>query len=98
MLSRRFSVIRSDDEKNSAIITGIIKQQSPLDFTDYKQSTILRRIVRRAAYNKFTRLEDYIEFLKSTPGEIETLTKDFLISVTDSSSGTRKPLILYKAM
>ena len=71
-----------DDEKHLASIVDLIKQKLPLDFTDYKQATILRRIKRRAAYNKFSRLIDYIEFLKKTPGEIDTLAQDFLISVT----------------
>ncbi|MDQ6756914.1 MAG: ATP-binding protein [Bacteroidota bacterium] len=71
-----------DDEKNLTAIIDIIKEQSPLDFSDYKQTTILRRIKRRAAYNKIPRLENYIQFLKATPEEVEALAKDFLISVT----------------
>lgn len=71
-----------DDEKNVATIVDLIKERSPLDFSDYKQSTILRRIRRRASYNNFFSLPNYIEFLKVTPHEIETLTQDFLISVT----------------
>ena len=71
-----------EDEKNLTTIIDIIKTQSPLDFTDYKQTTILRRIKRRAAVNKFLKLENYIEFLKATPEEVEALAQDFLISVT----------------
>ena len=71
-----------DDEKQLAAIINLIKVHSPLDFSDYKQSTILRRIKRRAAYNNFTTLEKYLNFLKTKPEELEALTKDFLISVT----------------
>ncbi|MGI8582843.1 MAG: chemotaxis protein CheB [Chitinophagaceae bacterium] len=71
-----------DDEKNLTVIIDLIKEKSPHDFTDYKQTTILRRIKRRAAYNKFIKLENYIDFLKATPEEVEALTQDFLISVT----------------
>lgn len=72
----------SNDHENLTAIVALIKEKSPLDFTDYKQTTILRRIKRRAAYNNFTRLESYLEFLKKTPDEVEALVKDFLISVT----------------
>ncbi len=71
-----------DDEKNLTTIVDLIKEQLPHDFTDYKQATILRRIKRRAAYNNFTRLANYIEFLQITPAEVEALAQDFLISVT----------------
>jgi two-component system CheB/CheR fusion protein len=70
------------DEKNVTTIINLIKEKSPLDFSDYKQSTIFRRIKRRAAYNNFVSLEDYIEFLKTSSEEVEALSKDFLISVT----------------
>lgn len=71
-----------DDEKNLAAIIDLINETLPLDFTDYKQNTILRRIKRKAANNNFTKLEDYLDFLKATPLEVAALAKDFLISVT----------------
>jgi two-component system CheB/CheR fusion protein len=71
-----------DDEKNMAAIINLIKEKSPLDFSDYKQTTILRRTKRRAAYSNFTSLGNYLEFLKTSPDEIDALAKDFLISVT----------------
>ena len=71
-----------DDEKNITPIIDLIKEQSPLDFTDYKQTTILRRIRKRAANHNFIKLENYLDFLKRTPAEVEALAKDFLISVT----------------
>lgn len=71
-----------NDERNTNEIINLIKDQSPLDFSDYKQTTILRRIKRRAAYNNYTNLEDYLDFLRKTPEEVATLSKDFLISVT----------------
>ncbi|MDP9046698.1 MAG: PAS domain-containing protein, partial [Bacteroidota bacterium] len=71
-----------DDEKNLNAIVEVIKDQLPLDFSDYKQTTILRRIKRRASYSNFKKLEDYLPFLKGSPEEVEALAKDFLISVT----------------
>ncbi|HTE02166.1 MAG TPA: chemotaxis protein CheB [Mucilaginibacter sp.] len=71
-----------DDEKHITAIINLIKEKSPLDFSDYKQTTILRRTKRRAAQSSFTSLGNYLEFLKTTPEEVDALSKDFLISVT----------------
>jgi len=71
-----------DEEKKLKSILDFIKEQLPLDFTDYKQTTMLRRVKKRATDNNFIKLEDYLDFLKETPGEVEALAKDFLISVT----------------
>ena len=72
----------SDDQKNITAITSLISETLPLDFSEYKKTTILRRTKRRAAAINFTRLDKYLEFLKVTPTEVEALAKDFLISVT----------------
>lgn len=70
------------DEEHLATIIELIKENSPLDFTDYKLPTILRRTKRRASYGNFTTLGEYLDFLKTTPKEVDALTKEFLISVT----------------
>ena len=46
-----------DDENKMHDIIELVKNHHPLDFTDYKSSTILRRIKRRAAYHHFDKLE-----------------------------------------
>jgi two-component system CheB/CheR fusion protein len=71
-----------DDEKNLKAIIELIREKSPLDFSDYKQTTILRRTKRRASYGNFTTLTSYLKFLKASPEEVDALSKDFLISVT----------------
>lgn len=71
-----------DDETNLKAIVDLIKETSPLDFSDYKQTTILRRTKRRASYGNFTSLGSYLNHLKATPAEVEALAKEFLISVT----------------
>ncbi|TJZ54748.1 PAS domain S-box protein [Sphingobacterium olei] len=75
--------IETDKEALSLkAIVELISEQSPLDFSDYKHATILRRTKRRAAYHDFSSLEKYLEFLKISPTEIEALSKEFMISVT----------------
>ncbi|MFC5283479.1 chemotaxis protein CheB [Pedobacter alpinus] len=71
-----------DDEKALATIIELIKQKTPLDFSEYKNTTILRRTKRRATNGNFTSLNTYLEYLKETPEEITELSKEFLISVT----------------
>ncbi|MBB6108227.1 two-component system, chemotaxis family, CheB/CheR fusion protein [Mucilaginibacter lappiensis] len=71
-----------DDEKDLLAIIDLIKERSPLDFSDYKQPTILRRTKRRASSHNFNTLGKYLNYLKETPLEVDALAKEFLISVT----------------
>ena len=63
-------------------IHSLIKNHTPLDFSEYKRATIIRRITRRMLANNAETIEDYIAILKGNTSEIEILAKDFLISVT----------------
>jgi len=69
-----------DDEFN--IIFEIIRNRFNIDFSQYKKSTITRRIERRMAAIKATTLTDYIAYLKDNIEEVEFLYKDMLIGVT----------------
>lgn len=64
-------------------ILAILDQQKGVDFTYYKQTTIHRRIRRRVALKNLATVEDYLEYLKKTPAEVETLFNDILIPVTE---------------
>ncbi len=74
--------ISENDEAELLIILDLIQEYTPLDFTDYKRPTIIRRIANRMSRNRANTLGEYITYLKSNPKEIETLAKEFLISVT----------------
>jgi two-component system CheB/CheR fusion protein len=63
-------------------ILNLIKGNLPVDFTDYKRPTILRRIKRRMLQYNFSRVDKYYQFLLNNPIEIEHLANDFLIGVT----------------
>jgi two-component system, chemotaxis family, CheB/CheR fusion protein len=71
-----------DDQKNLSLIIELINEHLPLDFSDYKQTTILRRTKKRAAFGNFGSLSKYYTFLKSNPEEITALSNEYLISVT----------------
>jgi len=53
------------------------------DFGRYKQSTILRRIHRRMQIYGYDQLTGYLEFLHEHGDEVQKLSADFLISVTN---------------
>ncbi|MGB6037244.1 MAG: chemotaxis protein CheB, partial [Cryomorphaceae bacterium] len=63
-------------------IISLIKDHSPLDFSEYKRPTLKRRIIRRMSSKNIETLSDYLSFLNSAPEEMDALAKEFLISVT----------------
>lgn len=65
-----------------------------VDFSNYKQTTITRRIFRRMAVNKIKDLKDYTKFLQENQPELDLLYRDLLINVT---SFFREPE-LYEAL
>jgi two-component system CheB/CheR fusion protein len=60
----------------------LIRDRTGVDFRDYKQSSIRRRIERRMAAHQIDSIEDYYRYLEGNPPEAEALHKDFLIGVT----------------
>ncbi|MEF2229699.1 MAG: chemotaxis protein CheB [Pseudodesulfovibrio sp.] len=53
------------------------------DFSQYKPSTIHRRIERRMAVNQIDLLGEYVQYLLKNPEEVEALFRDLLIGVTN---------------
>ncbi len=64
------------------MLFSLIRDQTGHDFSQYKDSTVHRRLKRRMAVQQVDRLEDYVRFLKTSPEEVETLFRDLLIGVT----------------
>jgi two-component system, chemotaxis family, CheB/CheR fusion protein len=64
-------------------ILALIRTSTGHDFSNYKQTTIRRRIERRMAVHQINNIEKYATYLKKTPSEIEILFKDLLIGVTN---------------
>jgi two-component system, chemotaxis family, CheB/CheR fusion protein len=63
-------------------ITSLIHTQSGIDFSAYKQSTVVRRLQRRMGISKIENAEHYFEYLRQTPEEVRALANDLLINVT----------------
>ena len=63
-------------------ITRILQEQTDVDFSLYKESTLLRRIERRYLMSDVRDLRQYLELLEDEPQEAERLHADLLIGVT----------------
>jgi two-component system CheB/CheR fusion protein len=61
----------------------LLRQHCGVDFTQYKQPTIVRRLNRRMLLRKTDTLEEYLEFVSKEPGELDALFDDLLINVTE---------------
>ncbi len=70
------------DEELMKKIYFILKKISNVNFTHYKQTTILRRIERRMMLTHKESLHEYVDYLYESPEEVRTLSKEVLIGVT----------------
>ncbi|MDP2449963.1 chemotaxis protein CheB, partial [Polaromonas sp.] len=61
----------------------LLRTQTGHDFSQYKTSTIYRRIERRMAVHQVDVIDSYVKFLQQTPVEVEALFRDLLIGVTN---------------
>ena len=61
----------------------LLRRSTGHDFTNYKRSTIARRINRRMVLHKLNRLDEYVRYLEESPKELKELFYDLLINVTD---------------
>ena len=60
----------------------LLRAQTGHDFSQYKQSTVVRRVERRMAVHQIERMEEYVRYLQQTPADVEALFRDLLIGVT----------------
>ncbi len=63
-------------------ILVLLRAQTGHDFSQYKPSTVARRIERRLAVHQIDTLDHYVQYLQQTPTELEALFRDLLIGVT----------------
>ncbi len=61
----------------------LIRNKTGHDFSQYKKSTINRRIGRRMNINQIEEISQYLRYLQENPQEIDQLYKEFLINVTN---------------
>lgn len=63
-------------------ILQILHQVGGIDFSDYKSSTLMRRIERRQQVRHAPELYQYLELLENDRAEVFSLRREMLISVT----------------
>jgi two-component system CheB/CheR fusion protein len=61
---------------------GLLRESNGVDFTNYKHTTLQRRIRRRMVVHKIETLKDYLRFIGRKPEELDELYRDLLIHVT----------------
>jgi len=61
----------------------LLRAQTGHDFSQYKPSTVNRRIERRLAVHQIGTMDSYVKYLQETPAEVEALFRDLLIGVTN---------------
>lgn len=61
---------------------NMLLKETGHDFSQYKPSTINRRIERRLAIHQLRTIDEYVKYLRQAPAEVTTLFNDLLIGVT----------------
>ncbi len=84
--SPRAPIIVEDEElAPPSTIRGIIQQiieHTGMDFSNYKDATISRQILRRMTALQISTLEDYGDYISRNRAELQELAGNFLICVT----------------
>ncbi len=75
---------RMADRLHNALekILILVRAHTGHDFTEYKKSTVYRRIQRRMAIHQIEGVDDYVKYIRENPVEAELLFKELLIGVT----------------
>ena len=78
-------LLPSSSEEQTALenILQIFIKSANIDFSHYRQTTVLRRISRRISLNNKNSYTGYFAFLRDNPEEIELLYDDLLLSHTE---------------
>jgi len=74
----------SEQEKNALNgIFALLLQHAQIDFSNYRQTTVLRRLYRRMGLRKTSTIQDYLTYLGSNHEELSLLHADLLLSFTE---------------
>ena len=76
--------------KALAGLASILRNKTGHDFHGYKPGTFMRRVQRRMQVVQTDDIEDYLEILRSRPGEAQNFFNDLLIGVTQFFRDTKE--------
>ncbi|HKY54147.1 MAG TPA: chemotaxis protein CheB [Anaerolineales bacterium] len=75
--------LSEQDQETIQRILAQVHARTGHDFSQYKRSTLLRRIQRRMQLNGFGTLDTYLNYLRSNATEAVSMFNDLLIGVTN---------------
>ena len=75
--------IDGDDSKGLTQVLGVLQVRAGREFRPYKKPTLVRRIRRRMGLRKLDSLADYVDVLRGDADEVDQLSRDLLIHVTE---------------
>jgi two-component system, chemotaxis family, CheB/CheR fusion protein len=75
-------VIDAKDKSSLEKIIILLRNNTGNDFSMYKKNTVYRRIERRMAVHKISKISSYVQFLQDNPNESGILLKELMIGVT----------------
>ena len=76
------SVLESRAQSGLEKAVIMLRAHTGHDFSQYKKSTLYRRIERRMGIHQIGKIAQYVRFLQENPQELELLFKELLIGVT----------------
>jgi len=80
--TKRIDSILASDQSQLSKVIAILNDTKNVDFSCYKENTIIRRLEKRISINRFEKIEEYIKFLINNSKEINILFNELLIGVT----------------
>jgi two-component system, chemotaxis family, CheB/CheR fusion protein len=63
-------------------IFALLRSRTEVDFSQYRKTTVRRRIQRRMVVHRLHDVDDYFTFLRRNPEELDVLFREMLIHVT----------------
>lgn len=82
LISRSNLVLGTSAQGSLEKILIILRSRTGQDFSQYKKSTIYRRVERRMGLHQIDKLTVYARYLQENPQEADLLFKEMLIGVT----------------
>ncbi|MEM9755069.1 MAG: chemotaxis protein CheB, partial [Pseudomonadota bacterium] len=76
------ALFRNSDKELRELLAHI-SDIADIDFSQYKEPTLKRRIARRMGVNQFSSLREYVDFARERPHELAILHREFLVGVTN---------------
>lgn len=73
---------RDADEGSLNEILSLLLKATGLDLTQYRRTTLLRRVSRRMLLQGVPTMKEYLQRLQERPGEVGSLYRDILVNMT----------------